>query len=61
MAPPRGHSLRQLQRGPAGKRPRRPLLEVGGDVGFFLVTQEVEREPHGGEVDLLQEAEGQTG
>lgn len=52
--------LRELQRGGAREGPRRPLLDVGGDVGGLLVAQQVVAEAHGGEVDLLQQT-GRSG
>lgn len=56
QASPRSDLLRQLQRRSAGKRPCRPLFDVIWDFRFLLVAQEVEREPHRWEVDLLQQA-----
>lgn len=48
--------LSELYGGSAGEGPRRPLFDVGRDVGLFLVTQEVEGETHGREVDFLEQA-----
>lgn len=55
------HILCELYRGSAGERPGRPLSDVARDVALVLVSQEVEREAHRGEVDLLQQPVGAEG
>lgn len=49
------NSLRHLQRGFARETPLGPLVLVFGDVLGSLKAHEVQRELHGGEVELLEE------
>lgn len=50
------HVLRELDGGSAWEGPRRPLANVSRDFLFIFITQEVEREAHGREIEFLQQA-----
>lgn len=49
-----GLLLRQLEGGSPRESPGRPFLHICRNLFLVLVAQKEEREPHGGEVNLLQ-------
>lgn len=50
------HLLCEFDGGSAWESPRCPLTDVSWDFFFIFITQEVEREAHGGEINFLQQA-----